>query len=57
MRIAMGAYVVGVELAKKLVGHYVSAEFSNEQRHVRRLHKVSDLERSLLGERKEQTHK
>lgn len=42
--LVMGARVVGVELAKELVRAFLAAEFTNEERHVRRLEKVRALE-------------
>lgn len=44
--LAIGARVIGVELAKEIVRAYLGAEFSNEPRHVRRLAKVDRLEKS-----------
>lgn len=44
--LAIGARVIGVELAKEIVRAYLGAEFSNEPRHVRRLAKVDQLEKS-----------
>lgn len=44
--LALGARIIGDELAKELVRAFVSAQFSGEERHVRRLNKVLDIERS-----------
>lgn len=44
--LAIGARVIGAELAKEIVRAYLGAEFSNEPRHVRRLAKVDRLEKS-----------
>ena len=40
----LGARVVGPELAAEIVTVFVSARFSGEERHVRRLRKVSAIE-------------
>ena len=44
--LAIGARIVGDELAKELVRAFVSAEFSGEERHVRRVNKVMEIERT-----------
>jgi ribose 5-phosphate isomerase B len=49
--LVLGARVVGVALAQELVGAYSRAEFTNEERHVRRLQKVRALE-ARMQERK-----
>ena len=41
--LCLGARVVGVELAKELVQAFVRAQFSGEERHVRRLAKVEAM--------------
>ncbi len=41
----MGARVVGPALALDLIAHYLKAEFSGAERHVRRLQKVADIEK------------
>jgi ribose 5-phosphate isomerase B len=43
--LVLGARVVGVELAKELVRAYLGANFTNEERHRRRLAKVKELEK------------
>lgn len=40
----MGARVIGVELAYELVGIFLDAQFSCEERHLRRLAKLQKLE-------------
>lgn len=40
----LGARVIGVELARELLRHFVAATFTNEDRHLRRLAKVAALE-------------
>lgn len=42
--LVMGARVIGPELAKELVRVFLSASFSDEERHHRRLEKVNALE-------------
>lgn len=43
--LALGARVIGPELAAELLGSFLRARFSRAERHRRRLHKVSELER------------
>jgi len=47
--LVMGSRVVGTELAKDLVRLYLEARFTNEERHVRRLGKVTLLEEKYCG--------
>lgn len=42
--LVLGARVVGAELAKELVKAFLAAKFSGEERHLRRLAKVTALE-------------
>lgn len=42
--LCLGARIVGVELAKEIVKSFISASFSNEKRHVRRVNKIHELE-------------
>jgi len=42
--LVLGARVIGVELAYELVRAFLAAEFTNEERHLRRLEKVHALE-------------
>lgn len=42
--LCLGARVVGTEVAKELVSAFLKAEFSGDERHVRRLNKVKELE-------------
>lgn len=44
--LCLGARVVGPELAKELVEAFLSAKFSSEERHVRRVNKIYKLEKS-----------
>ena len=43
--LVLGSRVVAIELAKELVRAYLGANFTNEERHRRRLAKVKELER------------
>lgn len=43
--LSLGARVIGDELAKELVRAFVSAQFSREERHQRRLNKVLAIEK------------
>ncbi len=43
--LCLGARVIGDELAKELVRAFVSAKFSGEERHARRLNKVLAIEK------------
>jgi ribose 5-phosphate isomerase B len=42
--LCLGARIVGVELARELVKAFLGAKFSGEERHVRRIAKVDDIE-------------
>ena len=42
--LALGARVIGVEVALELVSAFLKASFSGEERHVRRLRKIAALE-------------
>ncbi len=44
--LALGARVIGVETAKMLIEAFLTAEFSGDERHVRRLAKIQALEES-----------
>ncbi|MCW5982260.1 MAG: ribose 5-phosphate isomerase B [Bryobacteraceae bacterium] len=44
--LVLGARIIGVELAKELAAAFLRAEFSNEERHRRRVGKVESIERS-----------
>jgi ribose 5-phosphate isomerase B len=46
--LCLGARVIGVELAKELVLTFLAAQFSNAERHVRRLGKVADIEQEFM---------
>ena len=47
--LCLGARVVGPELAKELVRVFLVAVFSAQERHVRRLNKVKEIERELAA--------
>jgi len=42
--LVLGARVIGLELAKELVERFITARFSGEERHRRRLEKIKSLE-------------
>ena len=42
--IVLGSRVIGPAMAQELVAAYISAKFTNEERHLRRLNKVKALE-------------
>ncbi len=42
--LCLGPRVIGPELVKELVLHFVNASFSNEERHLRRIAKVHKIE-------------
>jgi ribose 5-phosphate isomerase B len=44
--LCFGARVIGQELALDLVRAFMAAKFTNEERHLRRLHKIELIERS-----------
>lgn len=47
--LCIGARIVGEELAVELVRAFLSAHFTNEERHLRRLNKVLDIEADALA--------
>ena len=47
--LVLGGRVIGPELARELVRHYLGAQFSGEARHVRRLEKIRALEARYAG--------
>ncbi len=46
--LCLGARVIGVELALEIVRAFVRARFTGEERHLRRLRKVIEIEKSEL---------
>lgn len=46
--LVMGSRIIGPELARELVRHFLAAHFSGEERHVRRLGKVKAIETKFL---------
>jgi RpiB/LacA/LacB family sugar-phosphate isomerase len=52
--IVLGARVIGPEMARELVRTFLSAEFTGEERHQRRLDKINALERRTDWEGKKQ---
>jgi RpiB/LacA/LacB family sugar-phosphate isomerase len=47
--IALGARIIGCELAREIVRSFLRAEFSEEKRHIRRLNKVKAIEQRYLA--------
>ena len=43
--LVLGARVIGIELARELVGNFLAAKFTGEERHRRRIEKIKALER------------
>jgi len=48
--LALGSRVIGVLLAEDIVLSFLAARFSGDERHVRRLQKIEDIERNFAGE-------
>jgi ribose 5-phosphate isomerase B len=46
--LCLGARIIGQETAREIVQAFVSAEFTGEERHVRRLEKVRQIEQRFL---------
>ena len=42
--LCMGVRIIGEELVREIVSAFAAAEFSGEERHVRRMQKVFDME-------------
>ncbi|HAL49118.1 MAG: ribose 5-phosphate isomerase B [SAR202 cluster bacterium] len=42
--LCLGARIIGIELAREIVNAFLSAQFTGEERHQRRLGKVLDIE-------------
>ncbi len=53
--LVMGGRIIGVEMARELVRAFVSARFTQEERHVRRLKKVKAIEQRYARETKDGT--
>ncbi len=45
--LSLGSVFAGEELAKELVEVFLKTEFSNEERHVRRIEKIKEIEEGL----------
>lgn len=43
--LALGGRVIGAELAKSISDTFINTPFSNEERHKRRVHKISQIEK------------
>jgi ribose 5-phosphate isomerase B len=46
--LCMGARIIGEELAKEIGERFAAAEFSNAERHVRRLNEVKEIESQFM---------
>jgi ribose 5-phosphate isomerase B len=46
--LCLGERIIGSELAKEIVGRFVSARFSGADRHIRRLGKVKVIEKEFM---------
>ena len=42
--LCLGARIIGIELAKEIIAAFLNAKFMNEERHVRRVGKVKEME-------------
>ena len=47
--LVMGARIIGVEVAREIVATFLSAQYTAEERHERRLGKVLDIEKRYSG--------
>jgi ribose 5-phosphate isomerase B len=47
--LVLGSRVIGQELARELVFGFINANFSSEERHVRRLQKIAAIEKRYSG--------
>jgi ribose 5-phosphate isomerase B len=47
--LCIGARVIGVELAREIVSMFLHAKFTGEERHVRRVAMVHEIEREAMG--------
>jgi len=46
--LCMGQRIIGIELAKEIVAAFLSAKFSGEERHIRRLEKLRIIENKTM---------
>lgn len=53
--LCLGARVVGDELARELIVRFLEARFSGEERHVRRLEKVKQIEERYAARQESET--
>jgi len=47
--LVLGSRVLGIEVAREMMKAFLDAKFSGEDRHVRRLNKVIEIERKYCG--------
>ncbi|MBI4301514.1 MAG: ribose 5-phosphate isomerase B [Chloroflexi bacterium] len=52
--LVLGAWVIGSELAREFVSRFLQANFSGEERHLRRLNKIRELELRYLAKQKKE---
>jgi len=43
--LCLGGRIIGIEVAKEIIHKFINAKFSGQERHVRRLNKVIELEK------------
>ena len=46
--LCLGGRIIGAELARELAGTFLRAEFTAEERHIRRLGKIKAIEKRYL---------
>jgi len=46
--LCLGGRIIGIEVAKEILYKFVNAKFSSQERHVRRLNKVLELEKESI---------
>jgi ribose 5-phosphate isomerase B len=46
--LCLGARIIGKELAKEIIKTFLTAQFTGEERHKRRLAKIAEIERSRI---------
>jgi ribose 5-phosphate isomerase B len=51
--LVLGARIIGPELAMELIDTFLAARFTGEERHIRRLEKVKEIETHYCGKNPE----
>jgi ribose 5-phosphate isomerase B len=54
--LCLGARIIGSELARGIVQTFLAASFSNEERHVRRLEKIREIEAQFFRDASQDNH-